>query len=242
MNPTLLRGIFYQADGTDGGAPPAEAPATTDNTPESPETKTDEEKFYGKDDEPKPDEGQGGDEPKDEPKEDPSEPKDGDDPEKSDETDDNKKDEADDNPYADLKTEEGFTIGEEALEMFKEEGLSAEGAQKFVDMAQNMKTGILEAIKADRDQTMEAWDKQVDEDESITTEQIDRGSEFLSKHTSEGFVGMLKESGYIRHPEMVKFLISVSGSVSEDSMLGGEGSQKVSRKSDAETFYPNAVN
>lgn len=118
--------------------------------------------------------------------------------------------------------------------MAKETGISAENAQKIVDIyASAYQTTERKHIEAFAAQQAE-WVKSIQQDKELgggnlktTQEQTSRAMRAFS--TPE-FVKFLDESGLTNHPEMVRHLARVGKTLKEDSISGTSSSQGGSGK------------
>lgn len=124
-----------------------------------------------------------------------------------------------------FKAAEGRELDAQAVELatplFKELGLSQEGAQKLIDMQSQLVAAneqkLEDSIKAQNDE----WTKTVANDKDID---IDVAQKALGKFGDEDLTKYLKESGLGNHPGLLKLMTKVGKAISEDDAhLGGSG-------------------
>lgn len=139
----------------------------------------------------------------------------------------------------DFKLPEGVTLDEGLLgdvtPVFKELGISQEGAQKLADAYLK---NLSKQSEAQSERTMSAYKEVVEGWKADTKKELgadaDKSLSFaakaINKFGNDKLREMMNETGVGNHPELVKFFIAVGKSVSEDSFVdpnrtsGGESS------------------
>ncbi len=144
----------------------------------------------------------------------------------------------------DIKAPEGMTLDLEMLEsftpVFKELGLTNEQTQKLVDvyaphMQQTAEKQQEEALKQFK-KTVEGWKadtiKELGNDKD---KKLAFAAKARNKFGDESFLEMVNDLGVGNHPSMVRFLIKVGKTISEDAFVDGKGSGK---SSSLKKMYP----
>lgn len=159
--------------------------------------------------------------------------------------------------YTDFTAPEGVTLDPaliaEATPIFKELGLSQEGAQRLVDFHNKQMTAVREAgLKAVTD-LRNSWVDQVKADKDIGPKldqvkvEIGRAKDRLSPEVRAAFNEALDFTGAGDHPAVVKAFYEFAKLVNEGTHVAGRGPSpdgqsrdgKVSRPSLAGAMYPN---
>ena len=126
-----------------------------------------------------------------------------------------------------LNLQEGSLLGKgflEDVESFaKENNLSNEVAQKVLDKQQMVLDSFIEAEANRHDKELEEWRQEVINDPTLGGDNLNKTAEdarrVVTRFGSEGFIQILKETGYGDHPEVVRFLSKLGSIMSEDSLI-----------------------
>ena len=126
-----------------------------------------------------------------------------------------------------LNLREGSLLGKgflEDVESFaKENNLSNEVAQKVLDKQQMVLDSFIEAEANRHDKELEEWRQEVINDPTLGGDNLNKTAEdarrVVTRFGSEGFIQILKETGYGDHPEVVRFLSKLGSIMSEDSLI-----------------------
>lgn len=138
---------------------------------------------------------------------------------------------------------EGYTldeeIGNELKEMAKAKNLSAEEAQKFVDLGVKMKEKEAEAFNKIQNE----WVEQIKADPMIGGEKLGENIA-VAKKAIDAFgtpelKSLLDKSRFGNHPEVVKFAYQVGKAMSEDRIVVGQGKPRGAPATPAKTLFPN---
>lgn len=142
--------------------------------------------------------------------------------------------------YEDFTLPEGVQVIPEVMdsfkEMAKEDGLSQEQAQRYIDL--QTKT-VLDQIEA-ADKLTEGWIEETKNDPDIGGDKLDANMAYVAK-AREAFGtpelnNLLNDTRLGNKVEVVKFFAKVGKAMSEDTFVKGEGSQ-ATPKSAADTMY-----
>lgn len=136
----------------------------------------------------------------------------------------------------DIKAPEGMELDQAMLDaftpIFKELGISQEAAQKLADTYAPLMSTKIEEIRQEGlnafQEVVNGWkDETLKELGSENKKALAYAAKCRQKFGNEKFVEMLNETGVGNHPEMVKFLINIGKTISEDSFVDGNGTTKV---------------
>jgi len=134
-----------------------------------------------------------------------------------------------------IKLEEGMEIDQALLEaftpVFKELGMTNESVQKlaetFAPWVQKRDEDARQLVVKEYKDMVEGWKnetiKQLGADNQ---KQLAIAAKARDKFATKEFIEMVNETGVGNHPEMVKFLIRIGKTISEDSFKDGTPSQK----------------
>jgi len=135
--------------------------------------------------------------------------------------------------YADFTLPEGAALNSEVVGEFqtlaKEDGLSQERAQKYVDlgikMAQGNQEASQKAIQDKINETRTQWAEQARTDKEFGGDKLDENLA-LAKKALDAFGGqeltqLLNESGMGDHPEVIRHFVRVGRAISEDRLVPG---------------------
>ncbi len=146
----------------------------------------------------------------------------------------------------DLKLEKDSFLGEaevkEVQDFAKENSLSPEAAQSILASRDKAVANYVNAQNEASETQINDWGEQVKSDTTMGGDNFNttvaNSKRVLDKFASEGFVNILRETGYGNNPDVVKFLSKVGASMDDDSLImtGQHGEPK---KSTADLFYNN---
>ncbi|XGC82037.1 hypothetical protein ACES2L_06010 [Bdellovibrio bacteriovorus] len=145
----------------------------------------------------------------------------------------------------DLKFPEGSGLPKDhtqkVIDFAKENGLTPAQAQKILDRDNAYIADSQKAAKANLDNQIGAWEKQIQEDTVLGGEKFAQNMEVakrgFEKVATPELKKILNESGYGSHPEVVRLFYKLGLESSEDSFQrGGPAGQQRDR---ASVFYPN---
>lgn len=146
-------------------------------------------------------------------------------------------------PEADyeLSVPEGIYTPEQvsaAKEQFKALGLGKEAAQKLMDTA----VGNQQQAMEQHQQQVRRWADEVRMDSEMGGPALEatlmEAKSALGKFDKEGKVlGMLEQTGYANHPEVLRFLSSIGKSMGEDGVVTGK--ETVAEKPLWDRLYPS---
>ena len=148
--------------------------------------------------------------------------------------------------YADFAMPEGVQLDEaalaEATPLFKELGLTQEQSQKVVDLyAKQVQAGS--QMQTDNfNQLMNDWREQSKTDSEFGGDKYDENVKIaqhaISKYGTPELKQLLNDHGVGNHPEMVRFMVKVGRTLSED--VPGNPGGATSKADDAVSIlYPN---
>jgi len=128
---------------------------------------------------------------------------------------------------------------EDAISFAKEHNLSNDTAQAILTKQENTIKEMLESAKEFEENQSNEWRKQTEDDSVLGGENLAATTEsarkVLSKFGSEGFVSILRDTGYGNHPEVIRFLSSIGKTMADDTLILAEA--KGESKSIEEIFY-----
>ncbi len=147
--------------------------------------------------------------------------------------------------YADFDLPEGMQLDEAALTeastFFKEDGLTQEKAQKYVDLfAKQIQAGS-QAQTETFNQLMSDWREQSANDKEFGVDKYEQNVKVaqvaISKYGTPELKQLLNDHGVGNHPEMVRFMVRVGRTLGEDvpGVTGTKTSQAQDRVS---ILYP----
>ena len=148
--------------------------------------------------------------------------------------------------YADFAMPEGMELDEaalaEATPMFKELGLNQEQSQKVVDLyAKQVQAGSQKQTD-DFNQLMTDWREQSKTDSEFGGDKYDENVKVaqhaISKYGTPELKQLLNDHGVGNHPEMVRFMVKVGRTLSED-IPGNPGGATGNADDAVSILYPN---
>jgi len=151
--------------------------------------------------------------------------------------------------YEDFTLPEGVVLEQSLMEsitpLFKELGLSQDGAQKLIDLQVINVQKEADAQKKAWQDTMTGWvDKSKNDKEiggQLFNESLSLAKEALTAFGTKDFNNMLAVTGVGNHPEMVRFLVKLGKTMKEHDVL--QASDKGTKPVDLATMlYPTMVN
>ena len=148
--------------------------------------------------------------------------------------------------YADFVMPEGMELDEaalaEATPMFKELGLSQEQSQKVIDLyAKQVQAGS--QMQTDNfNQLMNDWREQSKNDSEFGGDKYDENVKIaqsaIGKYGTPELKQLLNDHGVGNHPEMVRFMVKVGRTLSED-IPGNPGGATGNADDAVSILYPN---
>jgi len=149
-----------------------------------------------------------------------------------------------------FKAPEGFSVDEKTVEtitpIFKELGISQEGAQKLVDSyAPVIKQQMEAAIESQRQQSQTEFKSLVkgweEESKKILGTEFDKKigvmAKVLDKAGTKELRQLLNDTGVGNHPELIKFVLKIGEMISEDSFVEPK-TTSISSGPDLNKLYP----
>jgi len=138
----------------------------------------------------------------------------------------------------DLKLGENSVLDASDLERIeaiaRQQGLSNEDAQAFVDKQQNDVFKIIEERK-------EAWHKQASMDKDIGGERFAENAELAKRAfdrvAPEGLKAEMERTGYGNHPLVLKMFVNLGRMMADDKLVQGGSQGGATSKSAAELLY-----
>ena len=134
-----------------------------------------------------------------------------------------------------VKLDEGMELDKALLELFtpvfKDMEMTNEEvqklAEKFVPWITQKEDEIRSSMIEKHKETVKAWGEEaVRQLGTDSARQLGYAAKARDKFGSKEFVEMVNETGIGNHPEMVKFLVKVGKTISEDKFVDGSGTQK----------------
>ncbi len=123
-------------------------------------------------------------------------------------------------------------------EVAKELNLSQENAQKLLDKVAPL---VAQQQNDIYKTTVEGWKTQTQADKEIGGEKLPENlglaKRAMDTYFSPDFVKLLDQSGLGNHPEMIRGLMKVGKTVSQDQFVAGGGGGSNEGKSAAEVLY-----
>lgn len=164
---------------------------------------------------------------------------------KEEKSEEEKKDDSEKEEEYSLKLSEETVLGETHLkdiEAFaKENKISGELAQKILAKQEDTISELINSENTRAAQELEDWRSQVVNDEHIggskLTETSTNAKKAVSAFGSEGFVEILKATGYGDHPEVVRFLSRIGSLMGNDEFIPGDGGFQKKEKTIEDHFY-----
>ena len=142
----------------------------------------------------------------------------------------------------DLKLKDESLINDDVVGKLKDfaqaNELSNEAAQAAYDLVDNVVDELKAADQEQWDNTVVGWDKQIQEDPDLGGEHYDQtgimAASVLDKYAPEGFKEELIQSGFAKHPKLVKLLVNVAKASRPDSAKDtSDGQMKKQSSGDA---------
>lgn len=139
---------------------------------------------------------------------------------------------------------EDVDLDMEAVEKFKplmaEMGVSAENAQRLVDLAVEMHRRAKTGSQGKEADTLAAWSKASHEDGefggAVFERSVVEAQKAMRHFASPAFIEMLDATGLGNHPEMIRLFCKIAKGISEDRFIGHQGGG-ASGKSLADILY-----
>lgn len=132
-------------------------------------------------------------------------------------------------------------VVDEIVSMAKEQGLSNDQAQKFLDMQSDFLSEHNSLMEQKHNEEVSSWGEQIKTDKELGGENLGKNAELAKRVVSElvgdDFLHELDESGYGNHPKLFKLLVSVGKQMYADDLVL-PGAQPNQPKSMADVFYP----
>lgn len=148
--------------------------------------------------------------------------------------------------YADFVMPEGMTLDgsvlDEATPLFKELGATQEQAQKLMDLAAKQIQAGSQTQVDTFNQLMSDWRVQAKADKEFGGDKFDENVKVaqsaIGKYGTPELKQLLEDHGVGNHPEVIRFMVRVGRTLSEDvpGSTGVSTSQKTDR---ASILYPN---
>lgn len=130
---------------------------------------------------------------------------------------------------------------ERILARAKEEGLSKEAAQKYVDVAQEVLSENQKRISQAHSELSEQWVDQVKSDKEIGGEKFDESLKLahkaISKFGTDEFIESLNETKFGNNPEVVRIFARIGKAMSPDSLVVSDSHMKTEKRME-DVFYP----
>ncbi|MCK4710391.1 MAG: hypothetical protein KAU21_17380, partial [Gammaproteobacteria bacterium] len=148
--------------------------------------------------------------------------------------------------YADFVMPEGIQLTEplitEATALFKEDNLTQEKAQKYIDLAAKQVQAGSEAQINAFNQLTSDWRDQSKSDSEFGGDKFDESVKVaqaaVNKYGTPGLKTLLEEHGVGNHPEVVRFMVRVGKTLKED-VPGSPGAATSQAQSRVDLLYPN---
>lgn len=147
----------------------------------------------------------------------------------------------------DLKMPENSLLSESAVDeiaqVAKEQGLSNDQAQKFLDMQSAAISDFQQRMETSHHEQVESWGEEIRADKYLGGENLGKNAELAKRAVSElvgdDFLNELDETGYGNHPKLFKLLVSVGKQMYADDLVlaGAQSNQPASM---ADVFYPTS--
>ncbi len=148
--------------------------------------------------------------------------------------------------YADFTLPEGTVLDEvaltEALGLFKEDGLSQEQSQKYVDLYSKMVQAGSQTQTDNFNQLMSDWRDQSKNDGEFGGDKFDENIKVaqaaVNAYGTSELKQLLEDHGVGNHPEMVRFMVRVGRTLGED-VPGVTGTATSKAADHVSILYPN---
>ena len=148
--------------------------------------------------------------------------------------------------YADFTLPEGTVLDEvaltEALGLFKEDGLSQEQSQKYVDLYSKMVQAGSQTQTDNFNQLMSDWRDQSKNDGEFGGDKFDENIKVaqaaVNAYGTSELKQLLEDHGVGNHPEMVRFMVRVGRTLEED-VPGVTGTATSKAADHVSILYPN---
>jgi len=139
---------------------------------------------------------------------------------------------------------EGVDVDETMLGEFtdaaKAAGLTNEQAQAFVDLSTKQAAAMVSQQEAQWQSTVDGWANDARADPEIggadMQERLGVSKKALDQFGTPALIEALNTSGMGNHPELIRFMMRVGKSLSEDAFVGGDSAPQ--DKTTAQTLYP----
>lgn len=147
-----------------------------------------------------------------------------------------------------IKVPEGMELDETTLDLFtpifKELGITNEGAQKLVDayvpLVQSMVDKQKQEAQAEYKNIVDGWKSDTMKELGATAkEDLAACGRALNKFGSKELRELMQETGVGNHKELVKFMVKIGKTISEDSMGGPQGEAHTLDLADPKRMYPS---
>jgi len=145
--------------------------------------------------------------------------------------------------YAEFKLPDGMAKDSkdftDLVAVAKDMGLSQEAAQKFIDREAAGKRAQSNAVY----EAGKAWAEQSAQDKEFGGDGYKENLSFVAKALdtfgTPELGQLLKNTGLINHPEVLRVFFRAGKAISEDKVLTGAAASKEAPKSAAQRMYPN---
>lgn len=162
---------------------------------------------------------------------------------------DTEKADGDDKEYDSLDAPDDSLLNDADMERIlaraKEEGLSKEAAQKYVDIAQETLKENQSSLDQAHSDLSEQWVDNAKADKEIGGEKFEESvsmaNKALKKFGTEDLFKSLDETKFGNNPEVVRVFARIGKAMSPDSLQVSENHMKT-EKTLEEKFYPNDIN
>lgn len=146
---------------------------------------------------------------------------------------------------SDLTLPKDALLGEDDVERIaefaKEQGLSKEQAQAYLERENTMLAGLRDEQEAQVDKLARQWENEARADQEIGGDNfntcIERSHRVLERFGSDSLKEQLNKTGLGNHPELIRMLSRIGGSMSEDQFIRGGSPVDQKPKSTAEVLY-----
>lgn len=157
-----------------------------------------------------------------------------------------KPDEAKPIEYTDFKLPEGYALEgqdlEEAKAVFQDLKLSQDMAQKLIDFDIARRSKLAEEAKAQEQEEIQGWAKQVESDPVIGGRNIEKTKQACARalyafDLDGSLTDLLNEKGLGNHPAIVKYLAALGAQIREDNAGDNKGGDP--QGNPLEAMYPS---
>jgi len=154
--------------------------------------------------------------------------------------------------HYEFKLPEGMQLDQEgysALEpILKEAKVAQEAAQKVIDLYIQRAEASRNADRAAYSEVVKSWTEQTKADPEIggakLAENLGLGAKVLNKFGTPAALDILKDSGLMNHPEVIRMFVKIGRVISEDKFIEpAPGASKVSNPAEetAQILFPNSL-